>query len=165
MISLYNYFQRLASQNIDIAHTSTKKHFYRLDLDEVLNKLPSGIHFPAMILEGYGISFTDKFSDNVMKNNQCAFYILKGIKDINNIDEKVQAFDDAEQIALEILRRLKHDKRNFYFLSNFDFNEAEGIMVENTINYAVGWRFVFPLSTSFDADLTTNKWADGGNNN
>ena len=63
---LIQYFRTLATQHVDIGHSTTDKHFYRFELDEVLTGLKK-VNYPALILEGYRYSLTDKQSDNVLK--------------------------------------------------------------------------------------------------
>ncbi len=57
---LVSYFETLALQHNDIRHSNAKKHFFRMELDEVMDGVNrTDVAFPKLVLEGYSFDFTD----------------------------------------------------------------------------------------------------------
>ncbi|NQU53584.1 MAG: hypothetical protein HQ522_13705, partial [Bacteroidetes bacterium] len=56
---LITYFENLARKHKSILHTDTDKHFFRMEIDEVLAGINrTDVAYPMLILEGYGFGFT-----------------------------------------------------------------------------------------------------------
>lgn len=159
MTDFIAYFRNLAATHAEIKHTNKEPHFYRFELDEVLSHLPSGINYPALVLEGYDYSFEDNRSDNVMKHRNAAFMILTEIADSTDFDAKAEKYDLCESIGDDILRRINKDKLTFPILRSFDFNKVEANMIDGT-SKTIGWRFAFPLPGKFLKDVDSSKWTD-----
>ncbi|HKI89870.1 MAG TPA: hypothetical protein VKA38_12645 [Draconibacterium sp.] len=110
---LIAYFESLARRHVDIGHTDLEKHFFRMEIDEVLAGINrTDVNFPMLILEGYSFDFTDNYSDNLMKNRQGAFVLLDHISDASDYDAIHQVWDQLEQTGTEILLKIKADKRS-----------------------------------------------------
>ena len=97
------YFETLASEHKEIQHLPEKKHFYRFELDEVLSGI-NNINYPALILEGYSISFKDNKSDNVLKTREGAFMLIDYVNDIGDYNKIHEVWDKLESIGDDILR-------------------------------------------------------------
>ncbi len=74
---LIAYFESLARRHADIRHSEHEKHFFRFEVDEVLAGINrTDVAYPMLVLEGYNFDFTDKQSDNLIKNRSGAFILL-----------------------------------------------------------------------------------------
>ena len=156
---LIQYFRTIASQHIAIGHSSSEKHFYRFELDEVLTGLKK-VNYPALILEGYRYSLTDKQSDNVMKERSGAFMLLGHLNDIGDFDAMHQLWDELEMICDDIIIRIKSDKRNSAAkaIRDFDLGSVNVALIANENDKNYGIRCTFTISSPLSTDVNPAKW-------
>lgn len=156
---LIQYFSTLASQHVSIGHSTTEKHFYRFELDEVLTGLKK-VNYPALILEGYRYSLADKQSDNVMKERSGAFMLLGHLNDIGDFDAMHQLWDDLETICDDIIVRIKADKRNptTKAIRDFDLGSVNVALIANENDKNYGVRCTFTISSPLSTDVNPQKW-------
>lgn len=156
---IISYFKTLAAQNVDIRHSKTEKHFYRLELDEVLTNLKN-INFPALILEGYRFGLSDKQSDNVLKNRTGAFILIDHLHDRYDFDGMHQIWDNMESICDEIIAKIKSDKRscNVNAIRDFDLSSVEVGLIANETDQNYGIRCTYTIGSPVSTDIDTDKW-------
>jgi hypothetical protein len=158
---LIEYFETLAAEHVSIRHSSSEKHFFRFEIDEVL----AGIHrtdvcFPMLILEGYSFSFTDNKSDNVIKNRQGAFVLMDHISDPSDYDALHEIWDDLEAIGDDILARIRYDKqlRTIPVVRDFNLESVSASLILNEIGNNAGIRFMFTISSPLNVEYDADKW-------
>lgn len=153
------YFKTLASQHILIGHSLSEKHFYRLEIEEVLGSL-GNINYPAMILEGYRFSLSDKQSDNVLKERTCAFILIDHLHDRGDSDAIHEVWDNLENICDDIISRIKADKRNpaITQVRDFDLNSINVALISNEHDQNYGIRCTFTLVSSLSTDVDQDMW-------
>jgi len=156
---LIQYFRTIASQHVAIGHSSNEKHFYRFELDEVLTGLKK-VNYPALILEGYRYSLTDKQSDNVMKERSGAFMLLGHLNDIGDFDAMHQLWDQLETICDDIIIRIKSDKRNpnAMAIRDFDLGSVNVALIANENDKNYGVRCTFTISSPLCSDVNPERW-------
>jgi hypothetical protein len=158
---LISYFDILARKHIDILHTDEEKHFFRMEIDEVLEGINrSDVAYPMLILEGYSFDFTDNKSDNLLKNRQGAFILLDHISDNSDHNIIHQKWDELEEIATEILLKIKSDKRNTLtpVVRNFDFDTVNVSLILNQVGNDVGVRVTYTITSPVPNDVNPEKW-------
>ena len=164
---LISYFEEIARRHGEIRHTDREKHFFRMEIDEVL----AGINrtdaaFPMLILEGYGYGFTDNRSDNILKNRSGAFVLLGYVNDITDYGATHQQWDYLEEIADDILAKIKADKRNPQtpVVRDFDFESVDVSLIMNEIGNNAGLRITYRLTSPQPMLPDPAKWLpeDGG---
>lgn len=156
---IITYFRTLASQHVAIGHSLNEKHFYRFELEEILSNLKN-VNYPALILEGYRYSLTDKSSDNVMKERTGAFVLIDHMSDMGDFDAMHEVWDNMETICDEIIARIKSDKRNSTIKSirDFDLGSVQVALIANGTDNNYGIRCTFTISSSFTTDVDAAKW-------
>lgn len=163
------YFDNLARLHKSIIHTNSEMHFVRMELDELLNALPSKIHFPAFILEAYDINFMSRDTNNILKSYNGAFTILKKPANIQDFDSIHTIWKECEKIGTDFIimmynHRFKLWEANVYdpneFIKNFDINSVEGMPVVNDVDGAYGFRFTFSLIGKTDHNVVSENWID-----
>jgi hypothetical protein len=155
------YFDTIARNHVDISHSDTEKHFFRMEIDEVLAGINrSDVNYPMLILEGYGFGFTDNKSDNLLKNREGAFILLDHISDTSDHNLIHQKWDELEEIATEIILKIKTDKkaRNVPVVRNFDFESVNGSLLLNEIGNDVGIRISYSIASPTINDIDPDKW-------
>lgn len=158
---LITYFETLATQHVDIGHSEGEKHFFRMELDEVLTGINrTDVAYPFLALEGYSFDFTDNRADNIIKNRKGAFMLIDHLSDPGDYDRMHQIWDELEVIGTDILLRMKRDKRNgdVPVIRDFQFDSVEAELIMNQIGNDVGIRFQFNLGSPVDGDVDATKW-------
>ena len=100
---LVKYFEKLASEHIEIKHTAQNKHFYRFELDEVLTGMCSNIKYPALILEAYDFNYSESNSDNIRKKRSGAFILIDRVSDMKDFNRIHEVWDNMEMIGEDLL--------------------------------------------------------------
>jgi len=153
------YFQTIAAQHVAIGHSISEKHFYRLELEEVLGSLKN-VNYPAFILEGYRFKLSDKLSDNVQKERTGAFILIDHVHDRGDFDSMHEVWDAMESICDDIIARIKADKRNPAIKSvrDFDLNSIQGALIANETDRNYGIRITYTLVSSLSTDVDPDMW-------
>jgi hypothetical protein len=158
---LITYFENLARKHKSILHTDTDKHFFRMEIDEVLAGINrTDVAYPMLILEGYGFGFTDNRSDNLLKNRQGAFILLDHLSDTSNHNLIHQKWDELEEIATDVIVKIKSDKRNPLtpVVRNFDYDNINASLLLNEIGNDVGIRVTYTITSPVETEVNPNKW-------
>ena len=141
---LVSYFENLARKHKEIGHTDTEKHFFRMEIDEVLAGINrTDVKHPFLILEGYSYDFMDNKSDNLLKNRRGAFVLLDHVADPTNFDAIHDVWDHMEEIGDELLIKMKADKYNPLapVIRNFEFSTSEATLIANELDGNYGIRY------------------------
>jgi hypothetical protein len=158
---LITYFETLARQHKSIAHTDTEKHFFRMELDEVLGGIKrTDVNYKLLILEGYSFGFTDNRSDNVQKNREPAFMLIDHLSDKSDFDRMHEIWDELEEIGTDIIVRMKNDKRNASVpvIRGFNFESVRAQLIMNQLGNDIGMRFEFSMSSPVNTDVDVTRW-------
>jgi len=158
---LIAYFESIATNHKSILHKESEKHFFRMEIDEVLAGINrTDVNYPMLILEGYSFNFTDNRSDNILKNRRGAFILMDHVSDISDYDAIHQKWDQLEVIGDEILAKIRSDKRNpeTPVVRAFDFNSLESSLIMNEINHGVGIRYQYTITGTAPMEVDSTKW-------
>ena len=158
---LVSYFENLARLHKDIGHTDSEKHFFRMEVDEVLGGINrTDVKHPFLILEGYGYDFTDDKSDNLLKNRRGAFMLIDHVSDQTDFDLIHSVWENMEEIGDELLVKMKADKRNplASAIRDFDFSSVEASLLANESDGNYGIRFTYVLTSPRSNMVNPDKW-------
>ena len=160
---LVTYFENLARLHKDIMHTETEKHFFRMEIDEVLAGINrTDVKHPFLILEGYSYDFMDNKSDNLLKNRRGAFVLLDHVADPTNFDAIHDVWDHMEEIGDELLIKMKADKYNPLapVIRNFEFSTSEATLIANELDGNYGIRYTYVLTSPRSNEVNPAKWEE-----
>ena len=155
------YFESLAASHKKILHTAEKKHFFRMELDEVLSGINRrDVNYPLFIMEGYGFNFTDNNSDNLLKNRSGAFMLIQHVPDITNFSKISEAWDEMEEIATDILVKIYADKRSreVDVVRHFDFSSVNASLLRNQVGKDLGIRIEYAITSPVQNDVNPDNW-------
>lgn len=158
---LIAYFENLARRHVDIQHSESEKHFFRMEIDEVLAGINrTDVRHPYFILESYDFDYADNKSDNLLKKRNGAFVLLDKVDDSTDFDAIQEVRNRMEAIGDEILVKIKADKRNPLVKAVRDINldEVKGVLISNEIDNNHGLRFTFSISSPMSTDVNPDKW-------
>jgi hypothetical protein len=113
-----------------------------------------------LILESYAYDFTDNMSDNILKNRSGAFILLDHCPDISDYDKIHEIWDNLEQIADDILIKIKTDKQNsnIPIIRGFAFSTVDAKLIANEMGNSIGIRFTFTISSPVPSDVQQSRW-------
>jgi hypothetical protein len=158
---LITYFENLARTHVDIRHSDAEKHFFRMEIDEVLAGVNrTDVNFPMLIIEVYSFDFTDNGSDNLIKNRQGAFILLDHLSDMHDFDLMHDCWDKLEIIGTEILVKIQADKRSrsVPVVRHFDFSSVNASLIMNQMGNNIGIRFTYSIQSPTLGDVNPDKW-------
>lgn len=156
---LIQYFDLLARQHTDIGHSDLQKHFFRMELDEVLAGINrTDVAHPFLILEGYSYGFTDEKADNIIKNRSGAFMLLDNVPDPSDYNRVNEVWQHMEEIGDELLRRIRSDKYIVPVVRSFQLEEVKAELLALEITNLFGIRYTYSLSSPLPMDLNPLKW-------
>lgn len=159
------YFRQIAREHYQIRHSETEKHFFMMDITEVLNSLKSGIRYPAMILNSLSGNIFDKKEDNILDVINAGFLVLDISKNIEDYAREMQIMHSTKQICMDIIARLKFDQQNCVELSElaipgFDPDRVKYQSIGPVFDNCFGWHFTFPILDHLDLEYDPDKWID-----
>ena len=105
------FFEQLAQTHNKINHSSTDKHFYRMELNDFAAGV-NGFKGFNLILEVMPLKYDGNNNDNVFKIREVAFIIVKSLTIINK-EAISAAFDECEAIVDDILSKLNNARCGF----------------------------------------------------
>lgn len=158
---LVSYFENLARMHKDIGHSISEKHFFRMEVDEVLGGINrTDVKYPFLILEGYSYDFTDSKSDNLLKNCRGAFILMDHVPDSSDYETIQQVWENMEEIGDELLVRMKADKRNPLApaVRDFDFSSVEAMLIANDLDGNYGIRYSYVITSPRTNEIDPEKW-------
>lgn len=169
---LVAYFEQIATSHYILQNSPTRKSFFRFEINEFLQALPSEINFPAMAMEENSWTLQDNNSDNVFKRRYCGFMLMQKINDPGNFTEVSNAFDYLEEIADDIVARMHKDKVSrrrpgeapaetdpVAVVRHISFNTIETEPVGfSRFPSVVALRTTFEIETPFRAQYDPDKW-------
>jgi hypothetical protein len=156
------YFRMLSENHVDIKHTNSDKHFYRMELDEVLLGTRGGVNSISCVLESYDFNLSDSNSDNVLKKRSGAFMIVGKVSDIGNFTAIAAMRDKCEQIGDDFIKMMYRHKvsKLVPLMRYFDLNTVEAVFVDVKATKEYGMRFSFALESKEGNEIIANKWID-----
>lgn len=156
-----DYFEKLAENHVEINHTNTEKHFFRLELDELLTALPTTANFPALILEGYDIALSDPLSDNAMKKRNGAFVLMEHLPDPGDYQDIDEKWDFLEEIADDIIALMKEDSKDRTNPAKLPIRSIDLDSITGTLfisGNTIGIRYTYAIEGRFNSEVNTKKW-------
>jgi len=157
---IVKYFEGIARKNKQILHSDTEKHFFRLELDELLVGLKSVVNYPALNLEAYDYDLLDANSDNVIKQRHLAFSVFDHLENTDDFDRMHEIWDQCENICDDIISKIKNDKRDITIgvVKDFDLNTVKGRPFSNEIDNIFGIRVMLDMGSGINIDYDATKW-------
>lgn len=105
-------FESLAISNTDIAHSETKKTFFKKTTSELLSGLVDCDAGYVMAIEIPKPRINEKYSDNKLDVKHGAFNILTSCSS-NETDEMTDKQSECERIARQVLAKLKMMQQDY----------------------------------------------------
>lgn len=147
------YIEDLCKKHTWIQHTAERKHFIRLDSDELLQEGKANIYYPVVTMDKLTVSYTSE-PDNFRKSRYIELMFLDHIRDAGDFNNIQNVWTKMEAVAEDFLNKIRMDKRNLPFLKSLMIDNAELEYVENIKTHLWG------VLLSFNIDLPFNNCLD-----
>jgi hypothetical protein len=157
-----NYFEALATQLRDVAHTPEAPKFCRFNIEEILAGLAHGLVLdtPGLLLESFEGRLSED-GDNVMDNQDGAFLILKACE-LEDFSAQNAIIDEAKRIGLKVIAKLRHDALRNQGLQHFDRNSVGYEKVGPVFGNCYGYRFTFSFFNPISLRVDPADWLPAG---
>jgi hypothetical protein len=161
--SYIQYFQSLAEKHKKILHSSGAKHFFLMDINELLSSTNSTIKYPAIVLLKLSGKVIDKKEDNTLFSIEGGFLVLDHCKKIDDFATELQIFQETFSIGMEIVSRIKYDQQACELLSlkaipDFDSDQVRWEMIGPVFENHFGIMFRFPVNLLADLEHNPSLW-------
>ena len=113
-----------------------------------------------MVMESYDFNYQESNSDNIRKRRMGAFMLIDRVADPKDYNRIHEVWEDMEQVAEDILIRMRVDKesRAYPVLQAFSISEVEGTQLSISEIGQHGVRITFNLTSSVNSNIDETKW-------
>lgn len=149
------YFKKLSQEHVDVCHRDNEPHFYRMELEEVLMNLRSGVRFPFVGLERSEARF------NSQSTKRVSIGVMFIQMESKPTPESINAiYDLTDAIAEEFARRIYEDVQKLTGpFTNIDWNSVDIQQISFSEATKIGGsRLVFDVIQTFKTTVTNSKW-------
>ena len=161
--SYIQYFEKLAKEHKDIRHSSTAKHFFMMDINELLSATNSTAKYPAIVLLKLSGKAVDKKEDNPLVAIEGGFLVLDHCKNIDDFASELLIFQNTYEIGMQMISRIMHDQRqpvpySQKALPDFNPDSVRWEMIGPVFENHFGVIFRFPVTLIADWEYNSEKW-------
>ncbi|MDR1098008.1 MAG: hypothetical protein LBL57_07750 [Tannerella sp.] len=153
-----SYIENLCRQHTVILHSAEKKHFVRLDSDEMLQGERTGICYPVVTLERLTVSYTGP-ADGISKVRHIEMMFLDHVKDPGNFNAISGIWSSMESVAEDFIRKIRTDRKNrkdYPFLGGISGMELD--YVENIVSHLWGVLLSFDYGIPFSECIAPGRF-------
>ncbi|HAN19612.1 MAG: hypothetical protein A2X13_14770 [Bacteroidetes bacterium GWC2_33_15] len=160
---LEQYFENIAKNHISINHTATNKHFFRIDVEEVLTRITTKVNYPFLSLERAEFMLAGPNNDNVSQQRTVALMYIDKYAE-GDYDAINTIYDLSEKVAQDIVNRLLYDMETGVqpsILRGFNVNtvNVQHLPLHPTNNHT-GVRITLTLDSKYNRTIDKSKWKD-----
>jgi hypothetical protein len=169
MKDYFDYFELLATENKNIAHSPTHFRFAIMSVEEALeasSNIMDVSESHAMLLETPEGNFDGSKGSNMHLQHQGAFWIFSHAAK-SDFAKQREVTISSFAIGQQILARIQHDfEQNWEipslitFIRNFDFRTIHFTKIGPVFDNCHGYRFEFSINNPTDLVLDPSKWID-----
>ncbi len=162
----FTYMETLAAEHVAIGHAAGGPVRYtRMWLDQLLGEVNSKLDGQAccLVAEPYDTAFIDNKSNNILAERLVAFSVIKKVVP-GNLEATVDAEATCEEVALDILGRMRKDRLTpgSNVFGDLKLEQAEGTLLPMVANGGwVGYRIQVPVqNVERRAVYRANRWTN-----
>jgi hypothetical protein len=160
---LVSYFENIAAKHKLIQHADNNRHFFRINLDELITGFKQDLQFPAIMLELPESRVSGATLDNLFMSRYVGLSFLDKV-DAGDIEGELNCYDRMEALGLDYLSRVRRDYQDFNnrFVAQFDWNDIRVYKVGPIHHNCYGMRFEITVGSSSSGVMhyNTENWID-----
>lgn len=140
--SLSAYFEQMAAAHRDIAHSPEERHFFRINIDQLITGFRQDIHFPAVLLELPEGRILGGSLDTLFMTRFVALSFLDKIP-VQDYPAELSCYDRMEALGLDFISRLRRDYQSLQdrFIAYIDLSDIRCYKVGPIHHQCYGVRF------------------------
>ncbi len=153
-----DYMRSLAESHIQIQHTEQAPHFFRINIDDALERL-TALKSPMVLLESFEGKITGPNDDQLYDQVRCGFMILETVKTGKHAEQD-EVLNRTRQLMRDFISRLRHDKkcRNPRWLIHLNVQSVNYYKVGPIMIDKYGWLCEFTIDTAINLSYDETKW-------
>jgi len=161
--SYVQYFEKLAMEHKDILHNPTSRHFFMMDINELLSATNSAARYPAIVLLKLSGRAIDKKEDNRLVSIEGGFLVLDHCKNIDDFTGELAIFQRTFAIGMQMIARIAHDQQqpvpySSKAIPDFNPDSVRWEMIGPVFENHFGVIFRFPVNLIADLEYDSKKW-------
>lgn len=146
------YFRNLAQKHVAI------KSFVHGSSARIVSQSRSDLEYPCLWLETPSMHLQENKADNMTGERYSGFVILKNAP-VDSPEQEDLIWAETEQIALDVLARIRKEQRLHNFRISFKDIPLEPISTL-FIDNDYGWRCSFMIDNGIDLCYNPAKWVE-----
>jgi hypothetical protein len=152
-----HYFEQIAMEHVDIAHSSTEKHFSRLNINEMIQALNTDINYPCLLLESLEGGLEAVSDDQINDVKTCGFMVVD-LADLGDYADQDEVLDKMFVLAMEIVSRMRDDRKMHSWLRRLNLDRVKYFKVGPLFDRAFGYLVEFEIKTQINLTYNPAKW-------
>jgi hypothetical protein len=163
---LFQYFEDLATSHQAIRHSSQRRRFWKLTIDDILGNGLQGLPKaePILIMEDLEFNAAGQDPDAQGRIRRMAFIIAKNVDGVMNSKGMFEAYQLAETIGDQFMRKIYQDSMDqegdlfANGLLDFDQSSIEAMTVGPILTNCYGMRYSFNLVDEYNLLQEDDVW-------
>ncbi|MDX9907045.1 MAG: hypothetical protein RBS55_10705 [Bacteroidales bacterium] len=161
--SYVQYFEKLASEHKDILHSPTSRHFFMMDINELLSATNSTARYPAIVMLKLSGKAIDKKEDNRLITIEGGFLVLDHCKNIDDFAAELEIFQKTFAIGMQMISRIAYDRQqpvpySSKAIPDFNPDSVRWEMIGPVFENHFGIIFRFPVNLIAEMEYDSEKW-------
>ncbi|MVN77834.1 hypothetical protein GO988_15995 [Hymenobacter sp. HMF4947] len=148
--SFIDYFRQLVTEHVEL------QTFVHGAAGRIIAGTRSGFTYPVLWLETPSMGLTDKDGTTPFGQRASAFVVLHNTEGDSYADQD-KKWASTEALALEVLSRLRHDKKTRRHTFDLNGGQLEAVATM-TVDNEIGWRYEFSLGDYVSLKYDATRW-------
>jgi hypothetical protein len=163
-ISTYiEYFEKLAKEHKEIQHSPSAKHFFMMDINELLSATNSTARYPAIVLLKLTGKTIDKKEDNRLIAIEGGFLVLDHCKNIDDFAAELAILQKTFRIGMQMISRIAFDQEqpvpySTKAIPDFNPDSVRWEMIGPVFENHFGIIYRFPVNLIADLEYNSSMW-------
>lgn len=159
LADIVDYFENLSRKNKSVRHDDDHRHFFQINILDILQGSVSNIEYPAVLLEVPEGAYQGETLDNTTYVKNIALSFLKPV-DATDVAGQINAYDEMEIIGRQFMSRLAYDYKRRIGPRVFRHNQIRLYKLSGVMDSCYGWRFEIPIGEAASElqVYDTNNW-------
>ena len=159
-----SYFETLARQHKEVLHSESQKHFFVMDINNVLGAMAdSSICYPAIILNSLSSRLVGSNLDNANEHFSGGFMVIHHSHDVDDYNSMVDALAISHRIGMDFLQRIHNDILSCKpiaekALPSWNIFNVSSKMWGPVFDNDFGFSFEFPVIRPIDTAFKPENW-------
>lgn len=144
LTAIVDYFDNLCRKNKLVAHSDNDKHFFQINILDIMQGNVKGLKYPAVLLEVPEGGYQGDTLDNTLYVKTIALSFVTYVE-MTDVAAQVNAYEAMEVIGRQFMSRIAKDYKNKSTIKVFRHNQVRCYKLSGVMDSCYGWRFEIPI--------------------